>query len=110
MANTFKNALLAASGTSLVTLYTAPVDTTVTIIGLACSNILAGNITCDVLVEDVSESVSAHLVKTAPIPPGGSLIAVGSEQKVILEAGDKIKVKSNTSASLDVILSVLEMT
>ena len=39
MANTFKNAAAAATGTSEVSVYTVPSSTTTTVIGLTCANV-----------------------------------------------------------------------
>ena len=50
------------------------------------------------------------LVKTAPIPSGGSLIVVGGDQKVVLQTGDGIFVNSDVASSVDVVMSILEIT
>jgi len=48
------------------------------------------------------------LVKGAPIPANSALSLL--DGKIILEAGDTVVVTSDTAASADVILSVLEQT
>jgi hypothetical protein len=50
------------------------------------------------------------VVKAAEIYTGGALVAVGGDQKLVLETGDIIKVKSNTASSIDTIISVMEQT
>jgi hypothetical protein len=50
-----------------------------------------------------------YLIKAAPVPVGSSLVVVGGEQKVVLNASDVLKVTSNTSSSADVALSILEI-
>ena len=50
------------------------------------------------------------IVKNAEIFEGGALVAVGGDQKLVLETGDKIKVSSDTAASVDTIVSVMEQT
>ena len=73
-------------------------------------NIDASNVAAvDVKIVDTSASVTAHVVKAAPVPVNGSLVAVGGNQKVVLETGDKINVTSATANS-DVIISLLETT
>jgi hypothetical protein len=47
------------------------------------------------------------MVKGAPIPVGGSLVIVGGDQKVVVEATDTVKVTS--TATTDVITSTLEI-
>jgi hypothetical protein len=51
-----------------------------------------------------------YLIKAAPVPVGSSLVVVGGEQKVVLNASDVLKVTSNTASSADVALSILEIT
>jgi hypothetical protein len=50
-----------------------------------------------------------YLVNGAPIPGGGSLVVVGGDQKVVMQAGDSMKVLSDSTSSLDVIMSVMEI-
>ena len=47
---------------------------------------------------------------TIPIPSGSTIVLVGGDQKLVLITGDLIKVKSSASASLDVVMSMLEIT
>jgi hypothetical protein len=49
------------------------------------------------------------LVKNASVPAGGALVPVGGDQKVVVEASDVIQVQSSAATSLDVIVSVLEI-
>ena len=39
-----------------------------------------------------------------------SLAVIGGDAKVVLEAGDGIRVQSNVASSIDVVLSYLEQT
>jgi len=110
MANTFKNAVSSAIGTSQTSVYTVPASTTTTVIGLTVANIHSSAITVDVVVTDTSATTSVYLVKAATVPVGGALVPVGGDQKIVLEATDIIKVTSNTASSADVIVSVLEQT
>ena len=106
MANSFKNYFAASVGTTANTVLTATTSTTV--IGCSIANKTAAAITASVQVN--SSSVDYYLIKDAPILSGGSLIPVGGEQKLVLENGDSFKVTSNTASSVDVIVSVLEIT
>ena len=110
MANTFKNSVTASVGTSATDVYTAPGATTTTVIGAAVSNRAASPISVDATVTDTSGSVTAYLVKAAPVAAGGALVLIGGDQKVVLETGDKITVTSDTASSADVVISVLEQT
>ena len=110
MANTFKNAAAAATGTSEVSVYTVPSSTTTTVIGLTMANVTAGTIEADIRVYDSSGTAHYYLIKSAEIFTGGALVAVGGDQKLVLETGDIVKVKSDTASSIDTIISVMEQT
>lgn len=110
MANTFTRKLARGIGTSAVTIgsYTVPSSTSVAAVGLTAANMTTGAITVDIMLNDGTNDT--YIVKAAPIPAGGTLVAVGGEQKVVMNTGDSIKVVSNTASSCDVILSLLELT
>ena len=111
MANTFKNAQSIGVGTSEVSVYTAPSSTTTTIVGLSCANTTSTSpIKVSIRVNDNSASTHAYVVKNAEIFEGGSLVAVGGDQKLVLETSDILKVVSDTSSSVDVIVSYMEQT
>ena len=57
---------------------------------------------------DTSASAHFFIVKNAEVFEGGSLVAVGGDQKLVLETGDIIKVESDTASSIDTIVSVME--
>ena len=111
MANTFKNAQSIGVGTSEVSVYTVPSSTTTTIVGLSCANTTTTSpIKVGIRVFDSSASTHAYVVKNAEIFEGGALVAVGGDQKLVLETGDIIKVVSDTTNSVDVIVSYMEQT
>jgi hypothetical protein len=109
MANTFKNYAATGVGTSASTILTGPSATQTTVIGITVANILtSGPITVDVYA--TIGGTDYYIVKNAVIPVGGSLVPVGGDQKLVLEATDALKVVSDTASSADVIASVLEIT
>ena len=110
MANTFKNQTSQAVGTvtNRIGNYTVGSSTQTTIIGVTIANITATTMDVDCYHND--GATDTFLVKTAPIPSGGSLIVVGGDQKVVLETGDGIFVTSDTASSADVLMSILEIT
>ena len=110
MANTFKNQTSQAVGTvtNRIGNYTVDSATETTIIGLTIANILGTTIYVDCYHND--GATDTYLVKTAPIPSGGSLIVVGGDQKVVLQTGDGIFVTSDTASSADILMSILEIT
>jgi len=111
MANTFKNAAAAATGSSEVSVYTVPSSTTTTVIGLTCANVTSTSpIKVSIRVYDSSASAYFYVVKNAEIYEGGALVAVGGDQKLVLETGDIVRVSSDTASSVDSIISVMEQT
>ena len=102
MANTFKNYVSAAVGTSEVTTYTVPSSTTAVIIGCNVANITSSQIRVTVKVADT------HVVKEVPVPANSAISVL--DGKIIAETTDTVKVTSNTAASADVIVSALEQT
>jgi len=108
MANTFKNSFSKNVGTSPVTVYTAPSSTQTTLIGFSVANVSSSPITCDAYL--TSSATDYYLIKTGVVPVGGSLVIVGGDQKVVLEAADALKVVMSAASSADVVISYLEIT
>ena len=104
MANAFKN-YIAASVTTQTSVYTTPSATQTTVIGLSLANTTAGVATADVQV--TSGGTTIYIIKGAPIPVGSSLVPIGGDQKLVLEAADVLKVTSDVT--VDVSVSVLEI-
>jgi hypothetical protein len=108
MPNTFKNSFKQSVGQTAETVYTAGSGVQATVIGMTIANITASDVKATVFVN--SSGTDYFLVKSATIEPGSALVPIGGDQKLVLEASDYLKVQSDTSTSLDVVLSVLEIT
>ena len=110
MANSFKRKTSAGIGTGFTPIdgYTVPASTEVTVIGLTVSNVTGSTVKATVSLFDGSTFTS--IVTAGPVPAGGSLGVVGGDQKVVMEPGDSMRVKSDTASSLDVVMSILEIT
>ena len=113
MANTFKLKSTSNVGISTVGIYTAtsPVTATV-VIGITLANTSGSGIhvgigitrpTADVNKENIS------LIKDVPIPQGSSFEFMQGN-KIVLEADDTITAKSDVADSLDVALTIMEIT
>ena len=113
MANTFKLKTKAGIDASLVAVYTVPANTTTVIIGLTISNIKGSSVTSDAQIVTASSSGEnaddVYLVKDIPLPAGSS-IEIMSGNKIVLEAGDIVKVKGSVTNAIDALLSVMEIT
>ena len=102
--NTFKNAQ-GTNITSVTSIYTAPSLKTSILLELDIANTTTSVVQTSVQITDTSASSTSYLVKDAPIPTGSALQVI-SGQKVILEAGDIVKVTSN--GAVDCVASILE--
>jgi len=107
MANTFKNNFQQNIGQTVQTVYTAGSGIQATVIGMSVANVIETNVRANVIIN--SAGTDYYLVKNATIEPGSALIPVGGDQKLVLEASDFLRVQSDTATSLDVIVSVLEI-
>jgi hypothetical protein len=108
MPNTFKSNLNKNVGTSPATIYTCPASTQTTLIGLSVANITTSPITADVYI--TRSAVNYYLIETAVVPVGGSLVVVGGDQKVVLQAADVLVALTSAASSADVVASYLEIT
>ena len=108
MANSFKNYLGTSVGTTANAVY-SPTTSGMqsTIIGMTLANITNLPVYASVLLN--SSSANAYLIKDALIPTGGTLVPVGGDQKLVMEQNDVLYVSSNSNNSVDVIISVLEI-
>lgn len=109
MANTFKNRVGTAIGTTLTDVYQVPSGSYATLIGLSLANLTEATLFASVKLFDNSQNLGVFIVKSIPIPPNSTIVVVGGDQKIILESLDKIQVQSDQAASVDVILSSLEV-
>jgi hypothetical protein len=108
MANVFKLATKASVGVTTVGIYTAPMSTTSTIIGITLANVSGSGINVTVgIARSVSDDVS--LLRNVPIPQGSTLEFMQGN-KIVLEQDDTLTVKTDVNASLDVAVTLLEMT
>lgn len=111
MANTLKNVLSNSVSTTATSLYTTPAATTTIVIGMTAANILTNqNVNVNITLHDSASAAGTHVVKGATIAPGGSLVPVGGDQKIIMETGNIMKAVSTDSDSIDIIMSIVEQT
>ena len=112
MANTFKLKTKAAIDASLVSVYTVPANTTAVVIGLTIANIKGSSVTADAQLVTASSSGenadNVYVIKDVPLPTGAS-IEVMAGNKIVLEAGDIVKVKGSVTNAVDAILSIMEI-
>ena len=124
MANTFIRKTSKAIGTSFFQVgansagasqsgaYTVGANTQSTVIGLSVSNVTSSAVDIDVALSATMANTTndVSLCTSVPIPSGSTIVLVGGDQKLVLTTSDLIKIKSSASASLDVVMSMLEIT
>ena len=108
MANSFKNYTKKEVGTTLTDVYTVASSTTTVVIVITLSNRSGNQINCDLML-NVASGDDVYLIRNIPIPNGSSFEWMAGN-KLVMETGDKLQVKSDAAASLDVAISVLEQT
>tara|TARA_Y100000004_G_scaffold189920_1_gene246260 strand:- start:1436 stop:1774 length:339 start_codon:yes stop_codon:yes gene_type:complete len=110
MANLLKNITKTGSQTAqdnALSIYTVGVGKTTIVIGFNICNITTTDITVTVEIDAAGAEDDIKLVKDLPIPTGAS-IEIMSGNKMILNAGDELKITSDTTNSVDVLLSIVE--
>ena len=95
-------------GTAAATVVTAAAGAQTNIIGMTCANLLTSAVTVSVYI--TRSAVDYYIVKDATVPAGGSLVPVGGDQKMVLNASDALKVVASTATAIDVITSALVVT
>ena len=108
MANTFKLKTKANVGVTTSNVYAVPSATTTVVIGVTLANTSGSNINVGVGITRASTD-DVNLMKNVPIPQGSSFEFM-SGNKVVLEATDTFTAESDVNNSLDVALTIMEIT
>ena len=108
MANTFKLKTKANVGVTTSDVYVVPSATTTVVIGVTLANTSGSSINVGVGVTRAS-SDDVKLMKNVPIPQGSSFEFMGGN-KVVLESTDTFTAESDVNNSLDVALTIMEIT
>ena len=108
MANTFKLKTKANVGTATSDVYVVPSATTTVVIGVTLANTTGSSINVGVGVTRASTD-NVNLMKNVPIPQGSSFEFMAGN-KVVLETTDTLSAVSDVNNSLDVALTIMEIT
>ena len=108
MAESYQNVEHAVTG-SLATIYTVPASTSSVVVGFQIANVHASN-ACWVTVKKFSSGggTNKSLCNQISIPVNDSFNPI--QGKLFLEAGEFIQVQGESASSLEVVMSVLELT
>ena len=108
MANTFKLKTKANVGVTTSNVYTVPSATTTVVIGVTLANTSGSSINVGVGITRASTD-DVNLMKNVPIPQGSSFEFMAGN-KVVLETTDTLTAVSDVNNSLDVALTIMEIT
>ena len=111
MANIFKLKTSSGAATPAGTAQTIFTATTKTVlVGLSVANLIPNSITIDLQMESSTSgnANSIYIGKGLPVPSGSALNALTG--KIIMEVNDVLKVTSSVDNSIDIALSIMEIT
>ena len=110
MANTFKLKTKANVGVTTTNVYVVPSSpsTTTVVIGVTLANTSGSSINVGIGINR-SSSDDVKLMKNVPIPQGSSFEFMGGN-KIVLESTDTFVAESDVNSSLDVALTIMEIT
>ena len=108
MANTFKLKTKANVGVTTTNVYVVPSATTTVVIGVTLANTSGSSINVGVGITRASAD-DVNLMKNVPIPQGSSFEFMAGN-KVVLETTDTLTAVSDVNNSLDVALTIMEIT
>ena len=112
MANTFKSDTKSSVVTDAVSStntnsVTASGSSTLVLLSILLSNKVAASADVDVYLESAGDDV--YLLRNAPVPAGSSLEVI-SGSKIIMEANDKLRIRTGTASAIDATVSYLDQT
>jgi hypothetical protein len=108
MATFFKNKVVKEIGTVQVPIYEAPPSARATVIGLSLANLTASVVSASVLISD-DTSVTGYYLKDVLIPPNSTMKVLNGGEKIILASTNVLTVVSDIDASLDCVMSFVEI-
>lgn len=77
-----------------------------TIISIRLANVTSNMVMVDAYINDGTNDIA--LVQAAPLPAGSSLELIDGGSKIVVTDADRLYVKSDTAASVDVHVSVVQ--
>ena len=108
MANTFKLKTKANVGVTTSNVYVAPSATTTVVIGVTLANTSGQGINVGIGITRAS-SDDISVLKNVPIPQGSAL-EIMQGNKIVVESADTVTAKSDVNSTLDVALTIMEIT
>ena len=108
MATFFRNKAVKEIGKVKVPIYSAGLSTTATVVGLSLANLTESVVSTSVLIAD-DTSIEAFYLKDVLLPPNSTMKVLNGGEKIIIAADNTISVVSDIDASLDAVMSYVEI-
>lgn len=108
MANFFRTKVAKDIGTTPINVLETTVSNRFTLIGCNLANTTDDNVFVDVFVED-SSAITGYYIKQLMIDPYTSAKVITNGEKLILAESCKLRIVSDTAASVDAIISYAEI-
>ena len=108
MATFFRTKAVKEIGKVKVPIYTAGPSTTATVVGLSLANLTESVVSTSVLIAD-DTSVEAFYLKNVLLPPISALTVLNGGEKIIIASDNTLSIISDIDASLDAIMSYVEI-
>jgi hypothetical protein len=110
LANTFKLVTKTGSVTTAstpITIFTATTKTV--LIGISVANLITNSITINLQMDSTTSgnASSIYIGKNLPVPSGSALNALTG--KIVMDVNDVLKVTASEDSSIDVALSLMEI-
>jgi hypothetical protein len=112
MATIFKNKISPAVGTTPITALATDSTFRATVIGLSLANLTTEALRVSITVVDNTNPllpIEAHYLKDVVLPANQSLRAVNGGEKLMIALNNELRIRSDVDASVDVIVSYVEI-
>ena len=108
MATTFRNKVVTEIGTATTEVLATNANNRITVVGFSLANLTDGVVLIDVTLRD-EDSATGYYAKEMILPPNTSLRVLNGGEKLILTPNNNLYVRSNVDASIDAVLSTVEI-
>lgn len=109
MATVFKNVLTTELGTTPTTVLSTNPTATTTVIGMSLTNTTAGTIQISVQITDNVVESTAYFVRNIIVPSNNSVRLINGGERLVLGPDTELILTSNTEASVDAVISYVEI-
>jgi len=108
MATFFRNSVIKEVGSTPTSVLENSANSKMTVLGVSLANVSESSLFISMTLTD-DQGTEGYFLKDVNLPPNSSLRALNGGEKLILGNGNILKVTSNLDASVDVIVSYVEI-